>query len=92
METHDIFLDEENQNNPRPNQEQSQEKTVEENTEQKAETEEKEQKRAEHEIDEVLHQNVRTVLTTCESSLTQGKSWLHPENQHGCQQHPYSIE
>ncbi|MBR4198688.1 MAG: hypothetical protein IKQ94_07950 [Bacteroidales bacterium] len=41
METHDIFLDEENQNNPRPNQEQSQEKTVEENTEQKAETGEK---------------------------------------------------
>ena len=57
-----------------------------------AETDEEEEQRAEHEIDKVLHQNVCTVLTTCETCLTQGKTWLHPENQHGCQQHPYCIE
>ena len=51
----------------------------------KAKAKEEEQERAEHKIDKVLHQDVGRVLTTCETCLTQGKTWLHPENQHGCQ-------
>ena len=54
-------------------------------TEHKTESEEEEQERAEHKVDKVLHQDVSRVLTTGESRFAQGESWLHPENQHGCQ-------
>ena len=45
-----------------------------------AETDEEEQKRAEHEIDKVLHQDVSCILSPCESCLAQGKSRLHPKD------------
>ena len=54
-------------------------------TEHETEAEEEEQKRAEHEVDKVLHEDVSGVLTACKTCLTQGEAWLHPENQHGCQ-------
>ena len=60
--------------------------------EHESEAEEEEQERAEHEVDEVLHQDVGCVLASRETRFTQRKTGLHPENQHGCQQHPYSIE
>ena len=60
-------------------------------SEHESESDEKEQERTEHEINKVLHQYIRRVFTSCESCLTQGEPWLHPENQHGSQQHPYSI-
>ena len=53
--------------------------------EHESKAEEEEQQRAEHEVDKVLHQDVSGVLTACETSLTQRKTGLHPENQHGCQ-------
>ena len=54
-------------------------------TEHESEAEEEEQKRAEHEVDEVLHQDVCGVLTAGKTSLTQRKTRLHKEYQHGCQ-------
>ena len=57
----------------------------------KAETKQPEQNRTETEVNEVLKQNVRRVLTTCKASLTKSKAWLHEEYQHCCQQHPYGI-
>ncbi len=48
--------------------------------EHQAEADKEEQQGAEHEIDKVLHQDVCRVLTACETCLTQGKTWLHPEN------------
>ena len=53
--------------------------------EHKSKTNEEEQQRAKHEVNEVLHQDVCRVLASSEASLTKGKTWLHPENQHGCQ-------
>ena len=61
-------------------------------SEHQAETDKKEEQRTEHEVDKVLHQDVRGVLTAGESRLTEGKAWLHPKDQHGCKQHPYGIK
>ena len=56
-----------------------------------AETYKPEQYGTDHEIDEVLEEYVGSVLTSCESSFTQGKSRLHEEYQHCGQQQPHGI-
>ena len=61
-------------------------------SEHETKADEPEQQRAEHEVHEVLEQNVCGVLAAREACLAQGKARLHPENKHGCQQHPYGIE
>ena len=57
----------------------------------KSETYEPEENRTDHEVDEVLEQDVRGVFTTGEARLAEGKARLHEKDQHGCQQHPHGI-
>ena len=60
--------------------------------EHEAEADEPEKQGTEHEVHEVLHQDVRRVFAAGETRLAQRKARLHEENQHGGQQHPDRIE
>ena len=53
-------------------------------TKHKSETDEPEENRTDHEIDEVLEQDVRSVFTAGNTRLTEGKSRLHEKDLQGC--------
>ena len=61
-------------------------------TEHQSETDEPEEDGAEHKVNQILHQYVGGILGADKSSFHQSESRLHEEYQHGCQQHPYSIQ
>ena len=61
-------------------------------TEHQSETDEPEEDGAEHKVNQILHQYVGGILGADKSSFHQCESRLHEEYQHGCQQHPYSIQ
>ena len=45
-----------------------------------------------HEVNEVLHQDIGRIFYSCKTGFDQCKARLHEEYQHGCKQHPYSVQ
>ena len=61
-------------------------------TEHESESYKPEEQRTDHEVYEILEQDVRRVLTSGETGFAQGESRLHKEYQHGGKQHPDGIQ
>ena len=61
-------------------------------SEHQSETDEPEEQRTQHEVYEVLHQDVAGVFGACKSGFDQCEAWLHEEYEHGCQKHPNGID
>ena len=45
-----------------------------------------------YEVNEVLHQDIGRIFYSGETGFDQCKARLHEEYQHGCKQHPYSVQ
>ena len=61
-------------------------------TEHQSETDEPVEQAAKHEVNEVLHQDIGRIFYSGETGFDQCKARLHEEYQHGCKQHPYSVQ
>ena len=59
--------------------------------EHKAEAYKPEKQRTEHEVHEILEQDVRRIFSARETRLAKGETRLHEEHQHCRKQHPYCI-